>query len=155
MKLTPAVVAVRSSGLDHHVVEHEPAASAEESAQRRGIPLAHLVKTLVVRRAAEDLILVLVPGDRVIDWTLLRSHLGVSRLSLAGREEAAVATGYAPGTITPFGSATTLPVVADVAVGELAVASIGGGAKGVAINLAGADLVAYFDAEVAAVTKLP
>ena len=70
-----------------------------------------VVKTLVVRRAEDDYVLVLVPGDRSLSWPKLRALLGVSRLSLPDAGEALTATGYARGTITPLG--LDLPVVAD------------------------------------------
>ena len=97
--------------------------------------------------------MVLVPGDRVIDWARLRAHLGVSRMSLADGDEAYEATGYRPGTITPFGSATALPVIADASMEGLA--SIGGGAHGVAINVDASALIEFLGAEVAEVTKRP
>lgn len=147
----PALRAVAASGLTHEVVEYGRVASVEEAAAARGIALDRVIKTIVVRRAEGDLIMVLVPGDRVIDWAKLRGVCGVSRMSLATAEEALAATGYTPGTITPFGSATVLPVIADASMDGLA--SIGGGAHGVAINLDADDLVAFFSARVEDVTK--
>lgn len=73
-----------------------------------------IVKTLVVRRAEDDHLFVLVPGDREISWPKLRALLGVSRLSMPDAATAKAATGYERGTITPFGSTTAWPVVADV-----------------------------------------
>ena len=55
----------------------------------------------------------LVPGDREISWPKLRAHLGVSRLSMPDAATALEVTGYERGTITPFGSSTAWPVVAD------------------------------------------
>ncbi|HUG75198.1 MAG TPA: YbaK/EbsC family protein [Acidimicrobiia bacterium] len=151
MTETPATRAAAESGLDHEVVEYGPVASVEEAAEARGVDLRQVIKTIVVRRGEGDHVMVLVPGDRVIDWGKLRALLGVSRLSLAAADEAIEATGYAPGTITPFGSSTALPVIADALVTGLV--SIGGGAHGVAIHIDAADLIAHFDAEVAEVTR--
>lgn len=150
---TPAIRAVASSGLAHEVVEYGKATSVEDAAERRGVPLHSVIKSIVVRRGEGDLLMVLVPGDRVIDWAKLRGLLGVSRMSLAASDEAFAATGYRPGTITPFGSTTALPIIADASIDGLA--SIGGGAHGVAINLEGSDLIEHFRAEVADVTRRP
>src|SRR5687768_7297371 len=98
---------------DHSIVRTSPASSAEESATLQSIELPQLLKTIVVRRGEEDHVFVLVPGDREIDWKKLRRHLGVSRVSLPAREDAERVTGYGVGTITPFGSATALPIVID------------------------------------------
>jgi Cys-tRNA(Pro) deacylase len=149
---TAATRAVATAGLSHEIVEYGKVNSVEEAAAARGVALDRVIKTIVVRRAESDLLMILVPGDRVIDWAKLRRVCGVSRMALASAEEALEATGYAPGTITPFGSRTPLPVIADAAMGGLA--SIGGGAHGVAINLDAGELIAYLEAEVADVTRV-
>lgn len=148
---TPATRAVVASGLAHHVVEYGKVNSVEEAAAARGVELDRVIKTIVVRRGEGDLLMILVPGDRVIDWAKLRKVCGVSRMSLASAEEALQATGYSPGTITPFGSTTKLPVIADAAMGGLA--SIGGGAHGVAINVDADELIGFLGAQVADVTN--
>ena len=150
---TPALAELRESGLSYEVVDYGRVETIEEAAARRGVDVAAIVKTLVVRRRDDDYVLVLVSGDRVIDWAKLRAHLGVSRLSLADRDELLAATGYERGTVTPFGTARRWPVIVDSAVAALAPASVGGGAHGVAVHLTGTDLVAYLGPDVADVTK--
>ena len=150
---TPALVALAGADLAYEVVNYGRVETIEEAAKLRGVDLAAITKTLVVRRGDEDYVLVLVPGDRVIDWAKLRLHLGVSRLSLADAAAAKAATGYERGTITPFGTTRTWPVVADSAVSEARLVSIGGGAHGVAVHVTGPDLVAHLRCEVADVTK--
>ena len=110
---TPALRALEGSDLAFEVVRTERARSAEESASFQGIELGQLLRTIVIRRGADDYVFVLVPGGRQIDWPKLRAHLGVSRLSLPDAEEAKAATGYERGTITPFGSSNAWPVIAD------------------------------------------
>jgi len=148
---TPATRAAAASGIDHHIVEYGPVDSVAEAAIARGVDLPQVTKTIVVRRGEGDFVAVLVPGDRVIDWAKLRAVLEVSRLSLASAEEAFAATGYRPGTITPFGAKSALPVIADASMEGMA--SIGGGAPGVAINVDSATLIAHLGATVAAVTR--
>src|SRR4051794_11925388 len=103
MESTRAIDALEATGATYDVKRTEPASSAEESAERQGIALHELVKTIVVRRGSDDYVFVLVPADREIDWPKLRKHLGVKRLSIRPREEAERVTGYKVGTITPFG----------------------------------------------------
>jgi Cys-tRNA(Pro) deacylase len=151
---TPAARAVEESGLDHVVVRTERPNSAEESAALQGIGLEQLVRTIVVRRRANDYVFVLVPGGRQIDWAKLRTTLGVSRLSLPSAEEALEATGYERGAITPFGSSFSWPVIADATIERLDRVAIGGGARGVNLRLEARALLAYLDAEVADVTRV-
>jgi Cys-tRNA(Pro)/Cys-tRNA(Cys) deacylase len=149
---TAATRSVAERGIVHEVVEFGRVSSLEEAAERVGIPPSRFLKTLVVRRAEGDHLLVLVPGDRSIDWPKLRAHLGVSRLSLPDADEAREVTGYERGTITPFGARDGLPVVADATVATEEQVAVGGGAHGVELVLAGTDLIAATGAEVADVT---
>jgi Cys-tRNA(Pro) deacylase len=150
---TPALRALAGSDLDFEIVRTQRARSAEESAAFQGIELGQLLRTIVVRRGAEDYVFVLVPGGRQIDWPKLRAHLGVSRLSLPDAEEAKTATGYERGTITPFGSSSPWPVIADALIPSLDRVAIGGGGHGNNLHLYGADLVRSGEADVAGVTR--
>ena len=148
-----AIEAIEAAGIAHRIVRTEPAGSAEESATLQGIPLAALLRTIVVRRGEGDYVLVLVPAGRRFDWPKLRAHLGVSRLALPDADEAHEATGYERFTITPFGSTRAWPVIADTSVLDQPVVAIGGGERGVNIHLAPIDLVAALGAAIADVTQ--
>jgi len=150
---TPATLAVAAAGVPYREVRIEPARSAEEAAERQGIPLGALLRTIVVRRGDDDYLFVLVPAGRRFDWPKLRAHLGVSRLSLPDADEARDVTGYVRYTITPFGSTRPWPVIADASIRDLALVSVGGGAHGVNLHLAPASLVAALGAEVVDVTQ--
>jgi Cys-tRNA(Pro)/Cys-tRNA(Cys) deacylase len=149
---TPAIDAVERSGIPIRVVRTERAHSAEESASLQGIELGALLRTIVVRRGEDDYIFVLVPGGRRFDWPKVRAHLGVKRLSLPDAVEAQAVTGYERGAITPFGASRAWPVIADASIVALERVAIGGGAHGVNLHLAPADLVTALGAEVADVT---
>ncbi|MFK5690648.1 aminoacyl-tRNA deacylase [Ornithinimicrobium sp. LYQ92] len=157
MSAERARAAIEASGLEHTVTEHGRVASLEEAAAARGVEPRDIVKTLVVRRAEGDHLFVLVPGDREIAWPKLRELLGVSRLSMPDAATAQQVTGYARGTITPFGSLSALPVVADASLtGDPArTISLGAGAHGVAATLNAEQTLAYLDAQVADVTSTP
>ncbi len=150
---TPALEALAALGVDHEVVCTGSVDSLAAAARARGVPVAAVVKTLVVRVRQSQYAFVLVPGDRVIDWAKLRAHLGVRRLSLPDAAEAFAATGYERGAITPLGATTAWPVVADDALMGLGVVSLGGGAHGVSVTLAPGELVRILDAAVAHVTR--
>jgi Cys-tRNA(Pro)/Cys-tRNA(Cys) deacylase len=149
---SPATRAAEALGVAHRVVTTPRAGSAEEAAQLQGIPLDALLRTIVVRRGADDYVFVLVPAGRQFDWPKLRAHLGVTRLSLPDADEAQRVTGYVRYTITPFGSTTKLPVLVDASVLSQPVVSVGGGIRGRNLHFAPADLIAALGAEVADLT---
>ena len=148
-----ALNAVRELGLEHEVRRHGPVRSLAEAAIARGVDPPDVVKTIVVRRGEGDYLFVLVPGDRTIAWPKLRSLLGVNRISMPDKDTAFDVTGYVRGTITPLGSVTPLPVIADAAV--TGTISIGGGAHGVALTVDAAELIGVLGATVADVTESP
>jgi Cys-tRNA(Pro) deacylase len=150
---TPALRALASAGTPHRVVRTERARSAEESAAFQGIEPRQLLRTIVVRRAADDYLFVLVPAGRRFDWPKLRALLGVSRMTLPDADEARAVTGYERGAITPFGSTTAWPVIADASFVDRPLVAIGGGAHGVNVHLTPADLIAATNATVADVTE--
>ena len=145
------MAALQGLGVEHKVTRHGPVRSLEEAAAARGIEPRDLVKTIVVRRGDDDYVFVLVPGDREFSWPKLRALLGVSRLSMPDAATAKDVTGYERGTITPFGSTTAWPVIADVAVVGRTI-SMGGGAHGVGVTVAADDVIAALGATVAEVS---
>src|SRR4249919_349721 len=145
---TRATEAIDAAGIPHRVVRTQRAQSAEESAELQGIELGALLRTIVVRRGEGDYVFVLVPGGRRFDWPKVRAHLGVKRLSLPDADEAREVTGYERGAITPFGASRAWPVIVDASAMGRSVVAIGGGAHGVNLHLAPADLVAALGAEV-------
>jgi Cys-tRNA(Pro)/Cys-tRNA(Cys) deacylase len=147
------VAAARKAGLEPKPIRTRRPSSAEESAALQGIELDQLLRTIVVRRSTDDYVFVLVPGGRQIDWTKLRRYLGVNRLFLPDADEAKRATGYERGTITPFGSSNSWPVIADASIREKELVAIGGGAHGVNMHMPSDDLIRAVGAAVADITK--
>lgn len=151
MSDTPALRDARLEGIDHRVVRHGPVRSLEEAAEARRLTPAQVIKTMVVRRAEDDYLFVLVPGDRSISWPKLREYLGVNRVSMPDAEKALEVTGYARGTITPLGSIRPWPVIADASLaGDV---SLGGGAHGVSITADAGAIIDMLGAERADVTE--
>src|SRR6478736_8841010 len=146
-----AIAAANDAGLAFRIVRHGRVSSLEEAAAARGVTPADVIKTLVVRRGEDDYLFVLVPGDRGISWPKLRTLLGVSRMSMPDAEDARAVTGYERGTITPFGSTRSWPVVADERMRGREV-SLGGGAFGVALAVDADEVITALGAQVADVT---
>jgi len=135
-------------GLALEVVERPAADSLEAAAALLGVEPSSVVKSLVVKRHDGSFLFALVPGDRQISWKKLRAVVGVNKLSLPSADVALEATGYERGTITPVGSTTAWPVVADERIVGRRVA-MGAGGHGLSAFVEADDLVAAYDATVA------
>ncbi|MFI5934327.1 aminoacyl-tRNA deacylase [Actinoplanes sp. NPDC051494] len=138
--MSAAITAVSAAGLPHTVTRHGPVSSVAEAAAAQGVDIQDLVKSLVVRRAPDDYLFVLVPGDRQIGWPKLRTLLGVNRLSMPDAATAKEVTGYERGTITPFGSLRPWPVIADERLRGRTI-NLGAGERGAGLRLAADDAV--------------
>src|SRR6476620_10540119 len=143
-----ATAAIEDSGIAHTVTRHGRVASLEEAAAARGVEPRDIVKTLVVRRADDDFLFVLVPGDREISWPKLRTLLGVNRISMPDADTALAVTGYVLGTITPSGSRRPGPVIMDES-GAGQEISLGAGAHGVGVVAQADDVARALDAQLA------
>lgn len=138
-------------GLDIEVIERPAARSLAEAAALLGIQPSDIVKTLVVKRSDDTFLFALVPGGRKIAWAKLRSVLQVNKLQLPDASVALAATGYERGTITPLGSTSAWPVVADATILGRRV-SMGAGEHGYSLFVDADALIAAFGATVADIT---
>lgn len=138
-------------GIAIEVVERPEARSLEEVASLLGVTPASIVKSLVVKRADGSFLFVLVPGDRQLAWAKLRAVVGVNKLQLPDADQAFEATGFERGTITPLGSTTAWPVVADAGIVGRRIA-LGAGEHGYSAWVDADDLIRGLDATVAEVT---
>ena len=135
-------------GLEVDIIERPAANSLEEAAELMGITPADIVKSLVVKRSDGTFVFALVPGGRKISWPKLRAVVGVNKLQLPDASLALAATGYERGTITPLGSTTAWPVVADASIAGRRV-SMGAGEHGRSLFVDADRLIDAFGATVA------
>ena len=85
--------------------------------------------------------LALMAGPRQVSWPALRRSLGQRRLTMASPEEVKAATGYVPGTVSPFGLPAPVRILVDRSALAPAEISLGSGERGLAIVMASADLL--------------
>ena len=142
-----------AAGVEFTVTRHGPVGSLAEAAAARGIEPRSLIKTMIIRVSAADHRIVLVPGDREIAWPQVRALLGVNRASMPDAATARAVTGYERGTITPFGTLTPLPVLADATI--TGTISLGAGAHGVAMTVEAEPTLAALQAQLADLTTHP
>ena len=149
---SPVLTDAEARGLPIELVPRPRARSLAEAAAGLGIEPARLVKTLVLKGSGQRFWFVLLPGDRQIAWPALRALLGVNKLSLPPADIAYAATGYERGTITPLGSKTAWPVIADERILGHRIA-LGAGAHDLAAFVEADALVAAYEATVADVSE--
>jgi Cys-tRNA(Pro) deacylase len=138
---TPATRTLDLLGISYQLFEHpQPPESLEQAAHERGQAPEQIVRSIVFRLAEGQFALVLMAGPGQVSWRRIRTHLGVSRLSMASESEVREATGYQVGAVSPLGLPHPIRILADMSVFQAEEISIGSGRRGVAIILKPTDL---------------
>lgn len=115
-----ARIATLLGDVEHAVLDHPAAFSAEEAAAARGTPLEIGGKSLVLKIGKSGFAMFVVSGARRTSNKHIRHGLGIQRLRFARREELASLTGLSPGCIPPFGRPVfELPLYVDAHTLEL------------------------------------
>ncbi|MCF6277471.1 MAG: YbaK/EbsC family protein [Anaerolineales bacterium] len=147
MKNTPPVsLALTKLNTPHRVFEHQhPIKNMEQAAAERGQDVSQLVRSILFRSGRDEFVLVLVAGPTQLSWPALRTHLGVSRMTMASKDEVLQVTGYQIGTVAPIGLLRPVRLLADKNVFAHEEISIGSGVHNTAIMIKTKDFRAALD----------
>ncbi len=131
-----------------------PVHSLEQAASERNQSPEQVVRSILFRIGQGDYVMVLIAGPSQVSWPALRSYLGLSRLTMASREEVLDVTGYETGAVSPIGLSTPLRILVDESVTAYPEVSIGSGIRNSTIILKSTDLLhALAGAELGAFRK--
>ena len=128
---------------------------ARETAALLGIEPALLFKTIVVTRdKPRKPLLVVVPGDSVVDLKLVAAAVGEKKVYLPTEREAEALTGLQAGGISPLALINKgFQVLIDSSAQNQAEIHVSGGQRGLNISLKVDDLQALTNARVAPVSR--
>lgn len=153
MTATPATEALRRSGVrftphEYGTVEEAEGTYGEAIAAVLGVDPARVFKTLVTVVDDRPTVAV-VPVDGHLSLKALARARGAKRAEMADPADAERLTGYVVGGISPFGQKRRLPVVADRGLLAHSSVLVSGGRRGLQLEVAPGDLVAFLGATVA------
>ena len=149
---TPAVQALVAAGVPftEHTYDHDPdhPSYGLEAAQALGLPPASVFKTLMAD-VGGSLTTAVVPVTASLDLKALAAACGAKKAALAAPADAARATGYVVGGISPLGQRSPHRTVVDRTAVDLDVMYVSGGRRGFDIGVAPGDLIRLTTALVA------
>lgn len=125
----------------------ELARTAERAAVVLGLPPHQVIKS-VLFIAGTDPVMVMIPGDCMVDYAKLKAELDAPSLRLINADEVRQLTGYLIGCTPPVALKTEMPKYIDLHALREDVVYTGGGEPNMILKIRSYDLVRAADAEV-------
>lgn len=139
---TPVTRDLDQKNISYRFFRHPgPVHSLEQAAQERGQKPEQVVRSILFRMSEGNFVMVLIGGPRQISWPALRKYLGQSRITMASEEEVLAATGYLPGSVSPFGLPQPVRILVDEGILEMDEISIGSGVRSTTVIMKTNDLM--------------
>lgn len=149
---TRAMQLLDAAAVRYHIREYqEQELGAAEVADKLGIPLEQVYKTLVVRGDRTGVLLACLPGSASLSLRALARASGNKKVDMVEVEEIHRLTGYLRGGVSPLGAKKPYPVFLDSAALAQPFVSISAGMRGMQILVAPNDLIRAAAATVAAI----
>ena len=104
---------LRDKGIDYEVHEHEPVYTNPVMAEVLGVSEAETVKSLVLTTKEKTMVVLVMPGNKKVDWKAAAKTVNTKKVSFAKPEAVSQAVGCEVGCVPPFGHLTDLPVFVD------------------------------------------
>ncbi|MFA4819469.1 MAG: YbaK/EbsC family protein [Candidatus Aenigmatarchaeota archaeon] len=131
--------------IEYKVLTHERVYTSEQAARIRGVPLSSGVKAMVVK-SEKGFFLILVPGDKKIDFDRLRQKIGKAKLASA--EDVFRMTGCEVGSVHPFGNLFGLQVFMDRHILDNQTVNFNAGLHEISINMSSRDMAEIIKPEI-------
>ena len=101
--------------ISFEVFEHEPVYTNPAMAKALEVNESETVKSLVLKTKEGAMIVLVLPGDKKVDWRQAAAGAKTKKVSFAKPEEVSRAVGCEVGCVPPFGHLTSLPIYMDPA----------------------------------------
>jgi len=99
--------------ITYEIVDHEPVYTNPAMAETLNVSEGETVKSLVLKTKEKDMIVLVLPGDKKVDWKQAAAGAKTKKVSFAKPEAVSNAVGCEVGCVPPFGHFTTLPIYMD------------------------------------------
>ncbi|MBF2719007.1 Cys-tRNA(Pro) deacylase [Psychrobacter sp. NG254] len=143
--MTPAIDLAKKSGLDYQVHEYthdsHAASFGLEAAEKLGVAVTQVFKTLVVATDTGALAVAILPVDKTLNFKKMAKALSAHKLlackkvQMADPKQVERSTGYVLGGVSPLGQKKRLKTVIDMTAQEQPSIYVSGGRRGLEIEL--------------------
>ncbi len=102
-----------SQKIGYEIVEHEPVFTNPAMAEALHVSEAETVKSLVLMTKEKEMVVLVLPGDKKVDWKKAAAGIGTKKVSFAKPEQVLESVGCEVGCVPPFGHQSSLPIYMD------------------------------------------
>jgi Cys-tRNA(Pro) deacylase len=114
MTLEEKIIAALEQGkISYEVAEHEPVYTNPAMAEALKVSESETVKSLVLSTKEGRMIVLVLPGNKNVDWKQAAAAAKTKKVSFAKPEAVSQAVGCEVGCVPPFGHLTSLPIYMD------------------------------------------
>jgi Cys-tRNA(Pro) deacylase len=104
---------LQDQGIEFEIREHEPVYTNPTMATALGVSEAETVKSLVLTTKEKAMVVLVLPGNKKVDWKAAARTARTKKVSFAKPEAVSTAVGCEVGCVPPFGHMTRLPIYMD------------------------------------------
>jgi Ala-tRNA(Pro) deacylase len=97
----------------YEIYDHEPVYTNPAMAEALNVAEAETVKSLVLKTKENEMIVLVLPGNKKVDWKQAAKSANTKKVSFAKPEAVSSAVGCEVGCVPPFGHLTPLPIYMD------------------------------------------
>jgi len=155
--MTPAINLAKKKKISFeiHQYEHDPKAASygEEAAEKLGLSLDAVFKTLVVSTETNQLCVCVVPVVGMLDLKNVAKALKTKKVTMADAKKVENTTGYVLGGVSPLGQKKQLVTLIDQSAENLKTFFVSAGKRGLEIELSPHDLQNLTRGTFAAIAK--
>ncbi|MEH6637298.1 MAG: Cys-tRNA(Pro) deacylase, partial [Halioglobus sp.] len=111
-----------------------------EAAEKLGVPVARVFKTLVVSLDNKELAVGVIPVSSMLSMKLMAKAAGAKKATMAAQSEVERSTGYVLGGVSPLGQKKRLRTIIDSSARSHPTVYVSAGRRGLEIELSPDDL---------------
>jgi Ala-tRNA(Pro) deacylase len=104
---------LKKKKIAYEIFEHEPVYTNPKMAEALGVGESETVKSLVMETKEKKMIVLVMPGDKKVNWKEAAATAKTKKVKFAKPENVSQAVGCEVGCVPPFGHMTTLPIYVD------------------------------------------
>jgi Ala-tRNA(Pro) deacylase len=114
MTLEEKIVAMlEENKTPYEIYEHDPVYTNPAMAEALNVTEAETVKSLVLKTKENEMIVLVLPGNKKVNWKQAAKGANTKKVSFAKPEAVSEAVGCEVGCVPPFGHLTLLPIYMD------------------------------------------